>query len=401
MSTKQPHQFEGRKDTPIRVLFVNDHLGYPGGVVHGGTSYITTVLPRFDPSRVDARLCILRGHHPAAEKLEAFGTSPLFLDRAKWDPRPLADLASLIRRWSIDMVHLNGMKAHLLGRLAARRTRTPAIIHLHFEYTPRPRLLHAPLGRGTAAAIAVSDRLRAHAIHAFGVPEERAVRIYNGLDLRRFSTPTENARARIRGAFGIGPDAPVVAILGRVVVRPDKGHRHLIRAMESVVHSLPGAILLVVGDGAALPTCKTLAHSLGLSRSVLFAGQREDIPDLLAAVDLVAVPSIVEEALSLSVIEALCAGRPVVGFHVGGLPELVHNGETGILVPKGDVPALADALVRLLGDDELRSRLGRSAAVFARRFEIGAHVSRLTDLYEEVREKGAIHATGPAPKGGK
>ena len=115
----------------IKVLFVNDHLGYPGGVIHGATRYFLNVLPRLNRDEIDLKVCFFRERHPAAEQLEAAGICPIFLNRRKWDLRVLRDLIHLVREHDADILHLNGMKGCLLGRCAARVTGRHAIIHLH------------------------------------------------------------------------------------------------------------------------------------------------------------------------------------------------------------------------------------------------------------------------------
>ena len=111
---------------PLRVLFVNDHLGFSGGVIHGSTTYLTNTLPAFDPNRILASLAILRPCHPAAERLSKLGVRVRFFNRASWDLRAFWDIVKLIDEWGIDLLHVNGKQAHFLGRLAGRWTGTRA-----------------------------------------------------------------------------------------------------------------------------------------------------------------------------------------------------------------------------------------------------------------------------------
>lgn len=369
----------------INVLFVNDHLGYAGGITHGSTTYLSSVLPSFR-EHVRAGLCILRAWHPAAERFDGTDVRVEFLGRSKWDPRVLVDLLGLIRRWDIDIVHLNGQKAHLLGRLAARLLHRKAIVHLHMIYEPRPRVIQPWLARHTAAALGVSDALRRHAVEAFAIPETRAFTLYNGLRLDRFRPASRDRRASIRGRLRIPEAVPVAGVVGRITRTPDKGQRLAIEAMQRVRTRLPDSLLLVVGDGPARTECEALVRELGLEQAVRFLGHRDDVADIYAALDVVVVPSVVDEALGYSAVEAIASGRPVVAFGGGGLTEVVLDGETGLVVETGDVAGLADATTRLLSDESLRVRMGRSAHRHSENFALEGHVRWLESLYERLAE---------------
>jgi len=374
-----------RELPPIRVLFVNDHLGYAHGEIHGVTRYLTSTLPSFDRSRVHPFLCILRGRHPEADKLEQAGIAPVFLNRGKWSLGALSDLYSVIRTCGADLVHLAGVKGMLLGRLAARRMHCRAIVHFHdtIELGFPMRMLQRPLARWTDAAIAVSEPVRDLWVRQFGLRDSQCEVVPNGLPIQDFSSPPEGARECIRHEFGLDADAPVVGAIGRM--HEVKGQHVLLKAWPEVLRMCPSAKLLLIGDGPNRPACESLAQELGIGASVRFAGFRADIPSLLAAIDVVAMPSLWEEGFGLSALEAIAAGRPVVGFRVGALALTVVEDRTGSLVPRGDTTAMAATLGRFLTDKDLHARLSAGAREHARRFSIEEHVRRLTDIYEKLR----------------
>ena len=157
----------------------------------------------------------------------------------------------------------------------------------------------------------------------------------------------------------------------------------MIRAMPALIRARPDAALIIVGDGSDRVTLDVLTRELGLSRAVRLLGRRDDIPELLAASDIVAVPS-VRDALPRTALEAMAAGRPVVAFATGGLPEIVRDGETGVVVPTGDTAGLATAILRLLNDDTFARRLGAAGRRFAASFTIEAHLDTLSDVYERI-----------------
>jgi glycosyltransferase involved in cell wall biosynthesis len=368
---------------PIRVLFVNDHLGYDGGVIHGVTRYFMNVIPRLNSAVVEAQACFLRQPHPAAQRLREAGIAADFLARTKHDPRALWDLMSLVRRRHIDILHLAGMKSILLGRLAARRAGCRSVIHLHDTQRLGPALglLQRRLAPWTAAAIGVSDAVSRLAVADFGIEPEVAITIHNGIPIEEFASPPPHARQSIRREFRIDADAPVIGMVGRLSF--EKQPMLVLSALPRLLREHPRAILLIAGDGPLRMECESLAARLGISAAVRFAGQRTDVPSMLAAMDIVAVSSS-REGFGYAVVEAGAAGKPVVGFRVDGLLETIRHGETGILVPPQDATALVAALSRLLSDSTLAMRLGEAARYHARAYSIDQHVRRLEALYCQV-----------------
>lgn len=148
----------------------------------------------------------------------------------------------------------------------------------------------------------------------------------------------------------------------------------------------PDAVLLIAGDGPARGDCESLVRSLGLESVVRFLGHRQDVPDLLASMDVVAVPSVGEKSFGYSALEAIAAGRPVVAFVSEGLRQIVLDGTTGFLVPKGDVDRLATSLADVLTDGALAKRLGEGGRLHAQAFSIERHVRRLERLYAQAME---------------
>ena len=374
---------EGRNGAPIRVLFTNDHLGHESGEIHGVTSYFLNVIPALQSEEVEVVACFLRDRHPAADELEARGVRPIFLDRAKWDPLALTDMMRIMREHRIQIVHASGMKAILLGRVAARILGAEAVIHFHDTRTPaRPvGLVQRALAPWTAQGIAVSEAVRSSVISDFALPPSKVKTIHNPIEFERFAQPRSCARTRLRREFEIPDGAPVIGIVGRMT--QDKGHGDLIRAMPSILQERPDAVALIVGDGPTRPRTTQMVKEAGLEGSVKFTGHRADIPDVLAAIDLLALPS-VREGLPYSIMEAMAAGRPVVAFAVGGVPELIAHEQEGLLVPAGDAGALSDSIVRVLGDPALSHRLTAAARRKIEGHTLEAHVERLKDLYRDA-----------------
>jgi len=371
---------DASRERPIRVVFVNDHLGYGDGVVHGVTRYFLNVIPRFDPRVVHAQACFVRGPHPAAQQLRDAGIDVSFLARRKLDPRALGDLVSLVRRRRIDILHLAGLKSMLLGRVAARCAGCCAVIHVHDTQPLGPALgfLQRRLARWTDAAVGVSDAVTSLVTGQFGIPPRVALTLHNGVPTDEFASPPADARQAVRRELHIASDATVVGMLGRLSA--EKQPTLLVSAFPRLLTAHPRAILLVVGDGPLRAACQDLATRLGIAPSVRFAGQRRDVSHMLAAMDLVAIPS-EREGFGYVAAEACAAGKPVVGFHVGGLKEVVLHGETGLLADPQDVAGFVAAIRTLMDDPLLLARLGEGAKRRAPAFGIERHVRSLEALY--------------------
>jgi glycosyltransferase involved in cell wall biosynthesis len=362
------------------IMILADHIGYAGGVRHGVTTYLLHVLPLLAAAGVELTVCFLRGPHAAAADLQAQGIHPVFLNASKWDPTVALRIAALARSKGVRLLHATGVKGTLIARIAARLTGARILVHVHDLNDPGAAIsaLQRLAARPTDAAVCVSQAVCELTVSRYHVHPERVRVARNGIPLEALRRAGAGARNRVRAELGIEPGRPVLAIIGRM--HPVKGHRALLGMLPAVVSSCPRALLLVIGDGPERAGCEQLAGSLGLSEHVRFLGRRSDVPRLLSGIDVVLMPSR-SEGLGLAAIEALAAARPVIGFAVGGLPEVVADGISGRLVPPGDNEAFADAVIETLRDSGRRCSYARGAAAAAGRFGIEAHVQRLMDCY--------------------
>jgi glycosyltransferase involved in cell wall biosynthesis len=380
---------------PIRVLFIMDRLHETGG-----TLYYLHVLPRLDRARVTPLLCAFAPWHPIASRFQEVGIEPVFFGRKRWDPRCLTDVLRFVRRCKPDLLHSVGCTSFAFGRLGVHLARRPMILHFHsmLELPRFKALWNRRLMSSRWTAVAVSEAVRGWSIQEFGISPDRIAVLYNGHDIDRFGSATLDARARIRRELALADDTAVIGLVGRLNVA-QKGQDVMIRAMRTLRGMRSDTVLLLVGDGPDRARCEALVRQLGLDDAVRFTGQRSDIPEVLAAVDVAVVPSVCDEGLPFVAIEASAAGRPVVAFDSGGLSEVVLHGRTGIVVPKGDIAGLAAAIAKLLDDSGLAKRLGEGGRRYASRFGLSEHVSELMDLYDAVldehhRSRGRSSAAG-------
>jgi glycosyltransferase involved in cell wall biosynthesis len=227
--------------------------------------------------------------------------------------------------------------------------------------------------------ITVSEAGRLHHLHYGNLPPGKVITMYNGVDLGVFGSRDEPARRSLRRELRIQPEAPVIATVA--VLRKPKGIQHLIGALADILPSMPETKLIIVGDGDEGPALRRRAADLQLDDHVVFTGARSDIADVLAMSNLFVLPTL-EDVLPTVVAEAMAAGLPVVASDVGGLPEMVVDGVTGLLVPPADEEALADACLELLTDRRKAEAMGLAGRNVAKeRFDVQHQSKLLEDFY--------------------
>ncbi|MGQ9666399.1 MAG: glycosyltransferase [Anaerolineae bacterium] len=293
-------------------------------------------------------------------------------------------LLRIIRRKGIDLVHGNDVLiSNREAILAAALAGVPYISHVRAFETLT--WLDRRLVRGVRMNIYIS-RAIAEAHVAQGVPAERGVVIYNALEPEEFATA--ESREAVRARLGLSPAHEVVGITGRLVAW--KGHEVFLRAVAELVPKRPALRAVIAGDAdptepAHCERLKALAGELGIADRVLFAGYWERIVGLLPALDVLVHCSVKPEPFGRVIIEGMAAGVPVVGANAGAVPEIITDGETGLLVPPGDAPALAEAIGRLLDDAVLAEAVRqRARELVRRRFSLDVHVAQVQALYERV-----------------
>lgn len=287
------------------------------------------------------------------------------------DLKLVIDLAHLIRTRAFDIVHTHTSKAALVGTLAALLVRpSPRIVNtahilgtlalkkgpMHWIFRIYDRLL---LGKGTDAVIVVSEAIRKEAQRLKLIPDHRLHAIQNGIRTDRFDVPADQARA-VRDGLGITPDQIMVVNVARLA--PFKAIHILIQAAAILAPDHPNLRVVIVGDGQLRGEMEDLVKRRGVGDVVRFAGVRRDIPQVLAAADIFALSSNCE-GLPIAVLEAMAAGLPIVSTAVDGIPEVVLDGQVGLLCPPQDARALADQLRTVIENPELRHKMGEAARV--------------------------------------
>ncbi len=303
----------------------------------------------------------------------ATGLEPLVIPTLRNGAGPVGDLVSLVRLYRLfrrerpAIVHVHLFKARLLGGIAARLAGVPFVAEtfhgtLFADYY-RPIVsrvlivIERLLARYMHAVIAVSDEV-AREIHGLNVADPKKVHVIQlGLDLDRF-VQAPGTSGILRKELGVSNDALLVGTVGRLV--HIKGHRYFIAAAAQVAHRIPEARFVIIGDGPEREALERQVRQDGLGERVFFLGWRRDLQRLYPDLDVVVLSSL-HEGTPVAIIEAMAAGRSVVATRVGGVPDVIQDGVTGLLVPPKDPAALADAVVRLLHSSNERGRLGLAA----------------------------------------
>jgi len=282
--------------------------------------------------------------------------------------------------------------ANLIGRLMGRLNKVPIIIssRRNINIGGKWRELLKRLTSGLDdKVIAVCEAVRKAEIESSNVPSEKAVTIHNGIDPIAFISVSDEAALEIRNSFEIPDDALLLGAIGRL--HPSKGFNDLISALAYIKAKTNSVRLIIVGEGELRGSLELQIINHNLSGTIKFAGLRNDIPELMSALDIF-VSSSLWEGLPNVVLEAMVAGKPVVATSVGGTPEVVVDGETGLLVPPRNPEALARAIFRLLKNPELGSRMGRAGKErVLKQFSIQRMVTKTQQLYKELMiEKGVL-----------
>jgi glycosyltransferase involved in cell wall biosynthesis len=297
--------------------------------------------------------------------------------RGVWDAGAILALRAIMRTRRVDVVHTHSSVDSWVGGIAARSLRLAVVRSRHVTIPiPRRRALVYRL----ADRIVTSGEAVARLVAAAGVPRDRIVAIGPGVDTTRFHPGVSGAAVRAE----LGLDGPAVGLVANS--RGSKGHRFFLEAAREVLRTRPDARFLIVGDGIGFDDVRRRVGELALNERVIMTGFRRDIPEVMAALDVLALPSIKSEAMSQVIPQALAVGTPVVGTTVGGTPELVRDGETGRLVPPGDAAALARGVLDLLGDPaRARAMARRGQAEVLAHHSMDAAMSSTVRVYDAAR----------------
>ncbi len=383
------------------------------GTNGGAQEHVASLLSRIDRTRFDVRVISL-SDGSSVRRWRALGVHVEVIEEPD-DMRAASLVASTLEAWAAQVVHAHMYRAEVVGVLAARhlaeggapRPFLVATVHSSRVRSVEERQLLAGLTPEIDRLVAVSASIVDKLQREGRTSRTRVELIHNGVDLDRYDH-TE-ACCTLPEEYGLPEGSQLVGVVARL--EPEKGHATLLDAWPSVLARVPAARLIIVGEGSQADALRAHAARLGLlgeparvgssdgghgvapGASVVFTGRREDVPSVTAAFDVAVLPSY-REAQGLVILEAMALARPVVASDVGGIPEMIEDGVTGLLVPPHDGAALADAIVRLLTDHPLADTIGRAGhRSVHERFCIQRTVAAVEALYGEGRAAWAEHAS--------
>ena len=330
------------------------------------------------------------------QKAKAKGMKQIILSPLIRSINPLKDLWALIGIFRIlkkenpDILHTHTSKAGFLGRWAGKLAGVPVVVH-----TPHGHVFYGHFGRWVSKVFLLLERLTAPITDCvialtdgekkdyLDIPiysKNHLVTIHSGVDIQRFSTPSVSISSK-KLSLGLQADTRVVGTMGWLL--PIKAPDILFDAMVKLWKTFPDIALIFVGKGPLQSDLAGRADRLGVSDRVRFLGWRNDVHEILPVFDLFVLPSL-NEGMGRVLVEAMAAGRPIVASRTGGVPDLVKDGKNGLLVPPGDVPALAEAVMYMIKHPDQAGKMGECGRKMCPEFSRESMVDKLDSLYKDL-----------------
>jgi glycosyltransferase involved in cell wall biosynthesis len=357
----------------------------------GAEKLLSTSIPYLNRECYDYEVAYLLPHkNDLVHEFQEAGI-PVFCINGQnpYDPRSLFRMVKLLKERRIDLIHIHLPYTGIFGRIAARLANVEAIVYTEHNvidgYKPVTRLLDRLTYRFDKATITVSDSVRESVLRSKLFKPNNVVTVLNGVDTRKVNLSYFKETSAVRESFGIPREDFVVGNIAHI--RPLKGHRYLLQAAKIVIEDCPNTTFLIVGrekTREAREALEAQATQLGIREKIIFTGFREDAIRILAACDLFVLSSLYE-GLPVALLEAMALGKPPVVTAVGGIPEVVTDGVDGFLVQPRDYEGLANRIIALIRDGELRGQIsGRAAKKIEEKFSLRDMIGRVEDIYNQV-----------------
>jgi len=365
----------------MRILQLISSAGY-----YGAENVLLCLAESLRSSGHENVIGVFRNQHKPntqiADRARAAGLETVIIPcRSRIDREAVAAIRECIKTKEIDLLHTHGYKSNIYGIKAARAARIPLVATCHnWPGLTLPLRLYSILDRialhRANHIVAVSDNVRKR-LRRFAIPASKITVIQNGIDTARFAS----ANPALRQEFHLNGKT-VIGAVGRL--SSEKGHSFLLRAVARIAEEFPNLAVVFAGSGPEQPALESLARELKLENKVVFAGFRQDVPEVYASLDIFVLPSL-QEALPLTLLEAMAAGLPVVASHVGDVRKIVVSGESGLLAEPGSADSLYRALAELLRQPALRDTLrAKGRTVVSTSFSVQRMATRYLQVYESV-----------------
>lgn len=360
------------------------------GMPIGGMERVIMDLCRYvDPDRYRFTICCTSVRGPLADQMEAEGIPVIYCPNQSRLAKYLRglELSRIFRRSEIDIIHTHHMPAFIDSVIATRLTQVPVLINTDHckDYSIEKKhlmMMERAASYFADEIVAVSNHTRDEMMRYEKIPAEKLSVIYNGVNIKltRKESPEE-----LRREFGLRPDERVVGTVGRVV--DQKGFDLLLRSVPYILRRFPKTKFMIVGGGEREQDLRKLASELGISNQVIFTSWRRDAVDLIQVFDVFALTSRFE-GMPMVLLEAMALSKPIVGTAVGGVPEVVLNNQSGIVIDRREPELLADALSELVGDQALARRMGSyGRARYEKQFTAEAMAAAYEERYRKYLER--------------
>lgn len=362
------------------ILFLSTSSG-PGGAER----VISNLSASLDPARYRGVLCLFRPGWIQANTENRGVRTYVIPTQGMFDWRWMLRFKRLLKDEHVKLIHAHEFDANVQGAFVAALCGVPLIATVHgknyFWEKLRRRLAYQWVSRN-ATMVAVSENLKQFIVEKVGVDSGHVKVVYNGVDALPPLRPADIDECRKELDLPTGDQ--IVGVVGNLY--PVKGHQYLITAIPAVLEKCPNTTFIFAGRGQLEAELKAQVQQLGIDGKVRFLGLRQDIPRILAVLDVFVLPSL-SEGLSMAILEAMVAGKPVIATNVGGNPELVEDGQAGYLVPSQNSPTLTDRLISLLTNRERAIQFGRIGQLRAQgQFSLQTMVQKYQALYDQCIE---------------
>lgn len=356
------------KISPIKIAFVIDALR-----VGGAERMVFDLINSLPKNEFSCRVYTIVEQGELASEFERAGIPVTHIGKqGKFSLRTVSRLQAAWKEWRPDLVHTHLFAGDTYGRLAAWRSGLPVITtehNMNLDEVGLKRWVRTFLSWFTDQIIAVSEAVKEYSVRVEHISPKKISVIYNGVDPVRFSPP-DQTKSHL---------TPVVGMTSRL--HANKGHEFLFQALTQLPSELYQG--LIVGEGPERERLEELTKTLGIQDKIQFLGQVDDVPQALAQMDLVVLPT-VQEGFGLSVVEAMMMGKTVVAFDTGPMKEVIEHARTGWLIPSRDVVALSQAIHLFLSDANLRQRIGQAARKsVSERFILDRMVEQYVTVYRQ------------------
>ncbi|MCD4783274.1 MAG: glycosyltransferase family 4 protein [Candidatus Eremiobacteraeota bacterium] len=294
-------------------------------------------------------------------------------------------MVNLIHRDNFDVIHCHTMRDHVLGALAGKYSGKSLVVrtqHIHFPENPS-FMAKLAYTKWTDKIICNSEYTK-KSLEKSGIDSCLLEVVYNGIDFEKFKCHAQHSQKEsIYSEFGLTRGDIIIGSVGSLF--KTKGHEYLLKAFPGVLEKYPDSKLIVVGDGPERANLELISANLGIKEHVVFAGFREDVPEIIGIFDVMVVPSVWEEPFGLVNIEAMYSGVPLVATDVGGIPEIVKNDYSGVLVKPKSEEAIKQAVFQIIGNKEYRNKIKKNAKnEILLKFSIENTSKNMINIYQDL-----------------